>query len=83
MNMVDNIKNYLSDKNYIVCLYDNYLYIFKYDFLREFSNYLIDVTIGNQKYLITGNEISLVKMTSSDLLFKGDFYNLTKESNDE
>ena len=83
MNIVDNIKNYLNDKNYIVSLYDNYLYIFQYDFLSEFRSNLIDVTIGNQKYLISGNEISLVKMTPTDLLFKGNFCNVTKESNNE
>ena len=67
MNIVDNIKNYLNDKNYIVSLYDNYLYIFQYDFLSEFRSNLIDVTIGNQKYLISGNEISLVKMTPTEI----------------
>lgn len=83
MNIVENIKNYLNDKNYAICLYNNYLYIFKYDFLNTFSNQTIDVVIENRKYLIYGNNISLIKMTSEELLFKGLFNSLKVETADE
>jgi len=76
MNIKNNIINYLYDKDYILTLYDNFLYIFNYKYLESFNDKKIDVSLMDRKISIIGLELLIMKMTKEELLKKGNIEKL-------
>jgi len=76
MNIKNNIINYLYDKDYILTLYDNFLYIFNYKYLESFNDKKIDVSLMDRKISIIGLELLIMKMTKEELLIKGNIEKL-------
>lgn len=71
MNIKNNIVNYLFDRDYIVCLYDNCVYIFNYKYLDRFDEKRIEISLVDRKIAVKGNDLLIVKMTKEELLIKG------------
>jgi len=71
MNIRDNIKNYLFDKEYIVAMYEDYVYVFNYRYLEQFLENRIVVSIDNKKIALNGSGLSIVKITKEEILVKG------------
>jgi len=71
MNIRNNIINYLYDKDYIITMYENSLYIFNYKRLFDFNDTKITVTLDDRTINIYGKSLSIVKMTKEELLING------------
>ncbi len=71
MNIRNNIINYLYDKDYIITMYENSLYIFNYKRLFDFNDTKITVTLNDREINIHGTSLSIVKMTKEELLING------------
>lgn len=71
MNIRNNITNYLFDKDYLICTYDNYVYLFNYISLISFSDTKIIVSIKNKSVSIYGSNLIIVRITKEEMLIKG------------
>ena len=76
MNIRNNIINYLFDKNYCICTYDNYLYVYKYNYLESFSDNMIMLKLNNKNIIINGLELTIVKITDTEILIRGIIKNI-------
>ena len=71
LNIRNNIKNYLFDKDYIVCTYEDYVYIFNYVYLNCFNDKRIIVRIPKKQLIVNGKNLSIIKITKEEILIKG------------
>ena len=78
MNMKDNIINYLCDKNYLICIYDNYIYIFNYSSIKNINSKKITLTFNNFILEISGQHLYVKKLTKYELLIQGKVNNIGK-----
>jgi len=76
MNIRNNIINYLCDNDYVISLYDNFLYIYKYNYLGSFNDKIIDIKVKNRLITIKGEELSITKITKEEILIKGNIKSL-------
>ena len=76
MNIRDNITNYLFDKDYLICIYENNIYIFNYKYLERFGASRISVRINDKYINISGNNLSIIKITKEEMLIKGNVQGL-------
>lgn len=83
MNIKNNIINYLYDRDYIVCLYDNCVYIFNYAHLDLFNDTKIVVSLKNKVITLKGNNMLIGRITKEELLIKGDISGIEVQNNDE
>lgn len=72
MNIRNNIVNYLFDKDYIVCMYDNCIYFFNYKYLEYSDESEMIVSVDSRKIIVEGHNMIIVKMTKEELLIKGE-----------
>lgn len=82
MNIKDNILNYLYDRDYCMCMYDDYFYIFNYKYLDLFNDNKIILSLRKKKLTLTGSDLLLVRITKEELLVKGTIANI-EVRNDE
>ncbi len=82
MNIRNNIINYLYDKDYIITMYENSLYIFNYKRLFDFNDTKITVTLNDREINIHGTSLSIVKMTKEELLINGTIKNIEVNGNE-
>lgn len=83
MNIKDNIVNYLFDKDYIVTMYEDYLYVFNYRYLDYFNDKTITLSLKDRKITLNGVDLLIVKMTKEEILIKGHVKNIEVKLKDE
>ncbi len=83
MNIRDNIVNYLFDKDYIVSMYDDYVYFFNYKYLDSFDEKEIVVSVLGRKFVLDGEGLIIVKMTGEELLIRGNIREVKVRVRDE
>lgn len=71
MNIRNNIMNYLLDRDYVICTYENYVYIYKYESLENFSDERITLGLKTKKITIKGTDLTIVKITKDEISIKG------------
>lgn len=71
MNIKSSFINYLKDKNYIIGIYDNSLYIYNYQKLIDFNNKEVILVINNNYFYIGGNNLKIVRLEKRELLING------------
>ncbi len=71
MNIKNNIVNYLFDRDYVISIYDNYIYIFNYKYLDGFNENNIKIKLVDRDLIIKGTNLSIVKITKEEVLIKG------------
>lgn len=71
MNIRNNLVNYLFDKDYVVSMYDDYIYFFNYKYLDSFDERQIIVSLQGKVFVLSGESMIIVKMTKEELLIKG------------
>ena len=76
MKIKDNIVNYLCDRDYLISLYDNFIYIFNFKYLESFNDTSITVSLKNRSIKILGQNLLIVKITKEELLIKGTINNI-------
>lgn len=83
MNIRNNIVDYLYDRDYIVAIYDDFIYLFNFHYLNEFSDKRIIVTVKDKILEIEGHNLSIIKITKEELLIKGKIKNVKVEHKNE
>lgn len=71
MNIKNNIINYLFDRDYVISIYDNYIYVFNYKYLDGFNENDIKIKLVDRTLIIKGTSLSIVKITKEEVLIKG------------
>lgn len=71
MNLLSNIKNFLYDQRYFVSFFDNSLYLYGYEKILKFARSEIIVQFSGFKISIKGDELSVKRMLSNEVLISG------------
>lgn len=78
LNIKNTIIDFLYDKKYFITMYENFLYIYNFQEIITLTNELIMLSIENFKLKITGSDLKIKKINSSELLIEGNIINLGK-----
>lgn len=78
LNIKNTIIDFLYDKKYFITMYENYLYIYNFQEIITLTNELIELSIENFKLKITGNDLKIKKINSSELLIEGNIISIGK-----
>lgn len=78
LNIKNTIIDFLYDKNYFITIYENFLYIYNFQEIITLTNELIMLSIENFKIKITGSDLKIKKINSSELLIEGNIINIGK-----
>ncbi len=76
MHLLKTLKNYLYDQNYVVNIYDNYLYLFNYIELIHLTDTNLKVKFQNFIIEVEGKSFLIYKMTNNEMLIKGEVINV-------
>lgn len=76
MRMIDNLKDYLMDKEYYIDIYDNKIHLFNYVELLKLRDDNIKVKFDSFEIGITGNKLSIIEMNNQELLIEGIINNM-------
>lgn len=71
MNIKGNILNYLYDRDYIVTMYEDFVYIFNYKYLEQFDENKIVVILPDRKISLFGSDMLIIRITKEELLIRG------------
>ena len=78
LNIKNTIIDFLYDKNYFITMYENFLYIYNFQEIITLTNELIMLSIENFKIKITGSDLKIKKINSSELLIDGNIISIGK-----
>lgn len=78
LNIKNTINDFLYDKNYFITMYENFLYIYNFQEIITLTNELIMLSIENFKIKITGSDLKIKKINSSELLIEGNIISIGK-----
>lgn len=78
LNIKNTIMDFLYDKKYFITMYENFLYIYNFQEIITLTNELIMLSIENFKLKITGNDLKIKKINSSELLIEGNIISIGK-----
>ena len=78
LNIKNTIIDFLYDKNYFITMYENFLYIYNFQEIITLTNELIMLSIENFKIKITGGDLKIKKINSSELLIEGNIISIGK-----
>lgn len=78
LNIKNTIMDFLYDKKYFITMYENYLYIYNFQEIITLTNELIMLSIENFKLKITGSDLKIKKINSSELLIEGNIISIGK-----
>ena len=76
LNIKNTIIDFLYDKNYFITMYENFLYIYNFQEIITLTNELIMLSIENFKIKITGSDLKIKKINSSELLIEGNIISI-------
>ena len=69
-NMLRNLINYVKDKDYLVAIYKNKIYIYNYKYILDITSNDLKVNLGNIKVKINGKDIMVEKLENNEMLIK-------------
>ena len=78
LNIKNTIIDFLYDKNYFITMYESFLYIYNFQEIITLTNELIMLSIENFKIKITGSDLKIKKINSSELLIEGNIISIGK-----
>ena len=78
LNIKNTIIDFLYDKNYFITMYENFLYIYNFQEIITLTKELIMLSIENFKIKITGSDLKIKKINSSELLIDGNIISIGK-----
>ena len=76
MRLWDRVDNYLYDREYKIIIKENYVNIVNYDEIVDFSLNKISVKYKNKKIIIEGNNLTISKMVTDEVLVTGNISNI-------
>lgn len=78
LNIKNTIMDFLYDKKYFITMYENFLYIYNFQEIITLTNELIILSVENFKIKITGSDLTIKKINSSELLIEGNIISIGK-----
>ena len=78
LNIKNTIMDFLYDKKYFITMYENFLYIYNFQEIITLTNELIMLSIENFKIKITGCDLKIKKINSSELLIECNIISIGK-----
>ena len=76
MKIVNNIRNFLEDREYYIDIFDNKLHAFNYIKLIKLSDSEIDLKFEKFILEIRGNELKVRQMNNVEILLSGNIENV-------
>jgi len=76
--MLDIIKRYLNNEDYVISLYKNYVYFYKYIDIVKFTDTLISVKFDKFIVNVIGDNLSIKRMEKIELLVSGNIMKVEK-----
>ena len=73
---MNKITEYISDNNYKIQIYKEYIYIYNYNKIISFSSNNIEININNTIYKFSGINLYIKKLTNDEILLSGNFKNI-------
>lgn len=80
--MLNEVKNYLFDKDYKIIILKDKINIVNYQKIITLEEKKIVVDLYNERVIIKGNNLKLVKMIDEELLISGNLKTLEVEDNE-
>ena len=74
--MFKSLINYIKDKDYLIGIYNDEIYIYNYKNIIDINNEYIKINLGNKKVKIQGENICVKKLENSEVLIKIDIKGL-------
>ena len=71
MKLVNNIKNFLFDKDYLICIYENTCFLFGYLEILKFDECNMVFKFDSFKLKIKGENLLVKKMLDKEILITG------------
>ena len=82
MKMVNNLRNFLEDKNYYIDIFDDKIHAFNYIKLLRLSNLQINIKFEKFILEIKGDNLKIKQMNNTEILVSGTIENLGFIQND-
>ncbi|MFI3260151.1 MAG: YabP/YqfC family sporulation protein [bacterium] len=71
MNLINNIKNFLYDKEYFVSMYEEHIHLYGYNQIIKFDESELIFDFTKFKLNIKGEKLLVKKMLSNEMLISG------------
>lgn len=75
MNLVNNLKNFLYDKNYFISIFDNSLHLYGYEKIVKFSSSELIFVFDGFNIHVKGDGFLVKKMLNNEVLISGNIKN--------
>ncbi len=69
-NMLRNLVSYVKDKDYLIGVYKNKIYIYNYKYIIDIDSNLIKIDLGDKKLRINGKNLIVEKLENKEILIK-------------
>ena len=66
--MLRNLVNYIKDKDYLIAVYNDKIYIYNYKRIIDVDNNVIRIELNNKKLKINGKNIVVKKLENNEIL---------------
>ncbi len=76
VNIINNIKEFLYDKNYFISLFDNNVHLFNYEKITKLSKKFMSFSFTNFNIIIDGNELIVDKLLNKEIVISGNIKNI-------
>lgn len=71
MNIVNNIKEFLYNKQYFINFYENYIHLYNFQEIESISSGEIKVKFAQFRMIITGLNFVAARLENNEMLIKG------------
>lgn len=84
LNLINNIKNFLYDKDYFISVFDSNIHLYGYEKITKFNESELEFKFKDFYLNIKGEKFLIRKMLSNEILISGivkNFNKIYEESN--
>lgn len=71
MNIVNNIREFLYNKNYFISFFETYIHVFNFNNLITVNDSLAEFSFNDFKLVIIGKNFIVKKMLKNEILING------------
>ncbi len=71
MKMIENIKDFLIDKDYYIDIFEDKLHVFNYKKLLKLNDETIELLFEQFVLEVKGNNVKIIEMNDKELMISG------------
>lgn len=68
--MLRNLVSYVRDKDYLIGIYKNKVYVYNYKYVIDIDSNSVKINLGDNKLKILGKNIVVEKLENKEILIK-------------